>query len=124
MSDSTEKGSVVELSNKLKELESLLDNEPADTTPRKIELPVLDEVVTEADFINTEDEYDLQEVETQITQLAEKLEHKFSGELDQLVKLLKDNFKSSIVEELRQQANLDTHSKDNDDAPADTDKSV
>ncbi|MFT5131943.1 MAG: hypothetical protein ACI9SC_000405 [Gammaproteobacteria bacterium] len=95
------------LTEKLEELESLLGNEAINNEVTKIKIPVLDELVTEADFINTENENDLEQVEEQIIDLAEKLEHKFSGELDQLVRLLKDNLKNSIVEELRNQANLD-----------------
>lgn len=103
-----------ELSEKLEELESLLENESNAELASKITVPVLDDLVTEADFINTEDEYNIEDVEQQISQLAEKLEHKFSGELDQLVRLLKDNLKNSIVEELRQQANLDNVDDDSE----------
>ena len=94
------------LKEKLEELESLLDSGEVENKARKIEVPVLDELVTEADFINSEDENDVEQIEEQIFDLAEKLEHKFSSELDELVRLLKDNLKNSIVEELRHQAGM------------------
>ena len=77
---------------------------------------MLDELVTEEDFIETEheEEDETELVEAQIKDLAEKLEDKFSGELDQLVRLLKDNLKNSIVEELRTQANLDSNENTQD----------
>ena len=100
------------LTEKLEELESLLNDEEAIAEPQKIKIPILDELVTEADYINSEDDSDLEQVEAQITDLVEKLESKFSGELDQLVRLLKDNLKNSIVEKLRSQANLDSDESD------------
>ena len=107
------------LRDKLEELESLLDSGELDRKSTKIEVPVLDELVTEADFINAEDENNVEQIEEQIVDLAEKLEHKFSGELDQLVRLLKDNLKNSIVEELRNQANLVGDDLDSEDSPND-----
>ena len=104
------------LREKLEELESLLEKDEADTTPSKIKVPVLDELVTEADFINSENADDIELIDEQITDLAEKLEQKFSGELDQLVRLLKDNLKNSIVEELRTQANIAEDNLDLDDS--------
>ena len=95
------------LKEKLEELEALLDREDAGYTPNRIEVPVLDELVTEADLIGGEDENDIEKIEEQIVDLAEKLEHSFSGELDQLVELLKSNLRDSIIRELRHQANLD-----------------
>jgi len=97
---------------KLEELESLLDKDALDSTPSRIQVPVLDELVTEADFINSEDENNIEQIEQQIFDLAQKLEQKFSGELDELVRLLKNNLKSSIVEELRIQANLSQQGSD------------
>ena len=95
------------LKEKLEELESLIDQENVPSEPARIEIPVLDELVDEADFIEHADDTNIEEVEEQIIELAEKLEDKFSGELDQLVELLKSNMKNSIIEELRQQANLE-----------------
>ena len=105
-----------DLGDKLEELESLIENGEVDPPPAKIQVPVLDELVTEEDFIETEheEEDDTELVEAQIKDLAEKLEDKFSGELDQLVRLLKDNLKNSIVEELRTQANLDSNENTQD----------
>ena len=104
------------LREKLEELESLLGKDEADATPSKIKVPVLDELVTEADFINSENADDLELIDEQITDLAGKLEQRFSGELDQLVRLLKDNLKNSIVEELRTQANIAEDNLDLDDS--------
>jgi hypothetical protein len=104
------------LREKLEELESLLEKDDADATPSKIKVPVLDELVSEADFINSENADDIELIDEQITDLAEKLEQKFSGELDQLVRLLKDNLKNSIVEELRTQANITEDNLDLDDS--------
>ena len=113
------------LKEKLEELESLLDSGEVENRAGKIEVPVLDELVTEADFINSEDENNMEQIEEQIVDLAEKLEHKFSGELDQLVRLLKDNLKNSIVEELRHQANLDQNeSSQEDEINNDTDTEI
>ncbi len=103
------------LKEKLEELESLLESGEVENGARKIEVPVLDELVTEADFINSEDENNVEQIEEQIADLAEKLEHRFSGELDQLVRLLKNNLKNSIVDELRHQANLDQNESSKED---------
>ena len=103
------------LKEKLEELESLLDSNEIENRATKIEVPVLNELVTEADFINSEDENDVEQIEEQIFDLAEKLEHKLSSELDELVRLLKDNIKNSIVEELRHQANLDQNESSKED---------
>ena len=100
------------LKEKLEELESLIDKEDNDTEPNRIEVPVLDELVDESDFVEHADENNVEEIEEQIVELAEKLEDKFSGELDQLVNLLKSNMKNSIIEELRQQANLEQAGQD------------
>lgn len=94
------------LQKKLEELESLLDEDVDNAAPQRIKVPVLDELVTAADFIDNENDNNLEQIEEQITDLAEKLEQKLSGELDQLVDLLKNNLKNSIIEELRSQANL------------------
>jgi hypothetical protein len=106
------------LTAKLEELESLLDNDESNSAPEKIQIPVLDELITDSDLIENEEEeedVDLEQMDLQITELAEKLEQKFSGELDQLVHLLKDNIKNSIVEELRTQANIKQNHSDTDD---------
>ncbi len=94
------------LRKKLEELESLLDGDSDNSGPGRITVPVLDELVTEADFINNEDENDLEQIEEQITDLAEVLERKISSEMDQLVSLLKSNLRHNIVEQLRAEANL------------------
>ena len=107
------------LGEKLEELESLLDADKVEKKASRIEVPVLDELVTEADFIEHEDENDIEQIEAQISDLAEKLEHKFSGELDQLVGLLKNNLRNSIEEELRNQANLNRDEVSEEERPAD-----
>jgi hypothetical protein len=123
MPPSEEKGPNDALKDKLEELESLLDKDEVGSKPAMIKVPVLDELVTEADYINSEDENDLEQIEEQISDLAGKLEQKFSGELDQLVRLLKDNLKHSIVEELRNQANLEQDEAGTEDGlDNDTDK--
>lgn len=88
------------LQEKLEELESLLDADNMENKATRIHIPVLDELVSESDFIDHEDENDIEQIEAQISDLTDKLEHKFSGELDELVSLLKDNLKGSIVEKL------------------------
>jgi hypothetical protein len=109
------------LREELEELESLLDADKSENKTTRIQIPVLDEVVSEADFIEHEheDENDIEQIEAQISELAEKLEHKFSGELDQLVSLLKNNLRSSIIEELRNQANLDQDESAEEERPTD-----
>jgi hypothetical protein len=103
------------LRGKLEELESLLDEDVDNAAPQRIKVPVLDELVTAADFTDNEHDNDLEQIEEQITDLAEKLEQKLSGELDQLVGLLKNNLKNSIIEELRWQANLSHDASEADD---------
>jgi len=103
------------LTAKLEELESLLANDESNFAAEKIQIPVLDELVTDSDLLEDEENVDLEQMDLQITELAEKLEQKFSGELDQLVHLLKDNIKNSIVEELRTQANIKPNHSDIDD---------
>lgn len=105
------------LREKLEELELLLDKDTDNAAPQRIKVPVLDELVTTADFTDNDDDSDVEQIEKQITDLAEKLEKKLSDELDQLVGLLKNNFKNSIVEELRAQANLNHGDSEADDGP-------
>lgn len=108
------------LREKLEELEALLDSGRIDSGVRKITVPVLDELVTEADFRDADDARyevdDVEQIEEEIVQLAEKLEHRLGDELDQLVGLLKGSLKNSIVEELRRQASLDEDNTPLDDA--------
>ena len=88
------------LTEKIRELESLL--EARDKTPRRpaagrpANIPILDEVVEPAPK-----EAGSGSLPTDISDLAERLEEKFAMELDQIIRILKGNLKTSIARELR-----------------------
>ena len=109
----------ISLTEKIAELEALLDREktvgdkqqeqsndkPA-IADGSVKIPVLNELVTAEDY----PAYDAPTNEEPVTatssnyaELANKLEHKFSEELDQVVNILKGNLKNSIMEELQTQ---------------------
>jgi len=108
------KHSVPELKETPEHLETLPDEREAGLEARRIEIPVLDEPVSEADFRDSGDEQAAGELEAQIETLAGQLEQRFSGELDELVRLLKANLKTSIVEELRRQVSPERDEDDKD----------
>lgn len=94
------------LTDKIEELESLLDQQESATDPVPEEqpaIPVLDELVTAEDYQEIEEVPPEQAAHSggDIDDLAQKLEQKLSLELDQVVHLLKGNLKNSIMEELR-----------------------
>ena len=96
----------ISLNEKIQELESLLEQQESDTIEFRDNIPVLDELVTEADYLDMDDDGIAGEFtgySENIPELAQKLEEKFSAELDQVVELLKGNLKNSIMEELRHQ---------------------
>ena len=93
------------LSRRIEELESLLaekriqqQSEPG----RAPNIPILDDVVSAEDY---RDEMPHAEMPSgpEITRLADRLEEKFSMELDETVRILKSNLKANIIEELRAQ---------------------
>ena len=107
-----------ELTDKISELESLVD---LDSLQNGVKgdgitvIPILDELVTPDDNNETssgEDEKD--EYEHQIEDIADKVEQKLSSELDEIVNLLKGNLKDSIMHELHDQIKKDPVKKSED----------
>ncbi len=101
------------LSRRIEELESLLaekrirqQSEPG----RAPNIPILDDVVTAEDY---RDEMPHAETPSgpEITRLADRLEEKFSMELDETVRILKNNLKANIIEELRAQLQQEGNSR-------------
>lgn len=115
-------GSDKHLVSRLDELESLLDGQDQDQdrpgsgspAPPNMagNIPILDELVTPGDF--EEDDYSpVPDEGPDLFQLAERLEEKFSNELDEIVSILKGNLKKSIMTELKSQ--MDNQTEQNSD---------
>lgn len=89
------------LKDKIDELESLIN---ARAGVHKPAIPILDEVITAEDY---DDPLDLPgetaDENTQLEVLAERLEQKFSAELDEIVSILKGNLRENILTELQDQ---------------------
>ena len=106
------------LTDKLGELESLLEQQEsgntADHADTKNDIPVLDELVTEDDYIEINEAQvteQISETTNDIDDLAQKLEKKLSNELDEVLLLLKGKLKNSIMEELRTELDEQTEAK-------------
>lgn len=101
------------LSERLRELESLLETRSGTATQRPANVPVLDEVVEPG-----ADEPDpVAVLPEDIAALAERLEEKFSLELDEIIGILKGNLRANIAEELLaqlEQANQERSRPDTD----------
>lgn len=106
MSGSDQQDKDHSLSDKIEELESLLEQQEggADTLPESDDktIPVLDELVTAEDYPGTQTtvEEPLESTED-LDHLAQKLEEKLSTELDDVLDTLKGRLKNSIMAELR-----------------------
>ncbi len=103
------------LTEKIEELDSLINKKKyesrTDSTDAeilandsaKIEIPVLDELVSADDYVGTEaGSTDSSPIsEEKLTELVNNLERKFAKELNQLVDLFKANLKDSTVDKLK-----------------------
>jgi len=108
------------LSDKIEELESLL-NDQRETSSMYIspgpqsgmDIPILDDLVTAEDYDDYPDQpdFELDEAEPRIEQIADELELKLSQELDEIVGLLKTNMKESILNELQTLLNNEPRKK-------------
>lgn len=92
------------LTDRIAELESLLiAQREASDQPRQADIPILDELITDAE----EDLYpelpfgDEEPAPPRLEQIADELEQKLSHELDEIVALLKTNMRESIMNELQ-----------------------
>jgi hypothetical protein len=94
-----------QLAEKIRELEALLDardNSSNAAAPRRdANIPVLDEVVAPADEPDEGNPGHNTPLPQEIAILAQRLEQKFSMELDEILRVLKGNLKDSIARELR-----------------------
>jgi len=100
------------LSERLRELEALLERR-SDATPERhtANVPVLDEVVEPG-----ADEPDpAASLPPDIAVLAERLEEKFSLELDEIIGILKGNLRANIAEELLAQIEQAQHGHSSSD---------
>lgn len=98
------------LGRRLEELEALLARQKAaqaeQPEPRAADIPILDELVTPEDYPVAEEETETAQPApsaAELDELAERLEQKFTLELEQTVRVLRDNLKNSIRRELDQQ---------------------
>lgn len=104
------------LTEKIKELESLLaskksekkavpvlDESAGDKPDDTIDVPILDELVTDDDYSqDTPEHADISgRTAEQLKQLIEDIEHKLTDELETLVNTLKTTMKESILDELK-----------------------
>ena len=102
----------IPLTSKLDELETLLDEQdmPAAGTPGRItkssNIPILDELITDDDYNDPDLILEVSQpadIRFHLSELAERLEHKLSAELDEIVSILKGNLKESIMAEIKTQ---------------------
>ncbi len=96
------------LARRIEELEALLAEQRVNTDNgempqhRAANIPVLDDVITPEDYPETEMPRQPASGD-KIAELAERLEQKFSKELDETLSILKENLRVNIVEELHTQ---------------------
>lgn len=98
------------LSRRIEELESLLaqqrlnaDGTGEEPPQRPANIPILDEVVTPGDYLEGEGAGPETAAVRDLNELADRLEKKFSRELDETVRILKNNLRDSILRELDEQ---------------------
>lgn len=99
------------LTEKIGELESLLEDNTADKAMMNNELsdtghsdiPILDEMVCDDDYTDTEtqDSGQLPYTKSQFSELINNLEQRLAGELGKLASTIKDDLKDDILGELR-----------------------
>lgn len=106
MPDSDAKNRAV-LTDKIAELESLLNRQTGHTVPgkrpaeSKSGIPILDDLFIPEDYNDYQENPDTGEPGQRLEQIADELESKLSQELDEIVSLLKVNMKESILNELQ-----------------------
>ncbi|MCZ6525356.1 MAG: hypothetical protein O6928_02160 [Gammaproteobacteria bacterium] len=101
------------LTEKIGELESLLDNNTDDMAMLNNEMsgtghsyiPILDEMICDNDYTDaeTQDSAQLPCTENQLTELINNLEQRLTGELGKLVAEIRENLKDDILGVLRSQ---------------------
>jgi hypothetical protein len=108
------------LTDKIDELESLLNDqrEPSSLYISPVpqfgmEIPILDDLVSAEDYDDypEQPDFELDEAEPRLEQIADELELKLSQELDEIVGLLKANMKENILNELQTLLNNEPHKK-------------
>ena len=112
------------LTTQLDELDSLLARQETNPGPgagfrqfKSPAIPVLDDLV-----LDETGEYDdpdfgdqgMEEIRPYLSKLADRLEHKLSMELDEIVNILKGNLKESIMAELTTQLHEQAEQQDNE----------
>lgn len=106
MSGSDQQDKDLSLSDKIEELESLLEQQEGSTDAlpesENETIPVLDELVRPEDYLSTQIAAEKPlETTGELDYLAQKLEEKLSTELDDVLDTLKGRLKNSIMAELR-----------------------
>ncbi|MEX2524602.1 MAG: hypothetical protein WD750_06565 [Gammaproteobacteria bacterium] len=109
------------LARRIEELEALLAEQRVETQGgeapvyRAANIPILDDVVSPEDYPDTETIQPQPASDEKIAELAQRLEQKFSTELDETVHILKNNLRQSILRELNQQMQADAAASNNRD---------
>ena len=109
--------SLEELDSLLEEQEDSLDPEQERRQLKSPAIPVLDDLVTASYPEDDDPDFDPQEdgnIRPYLSDLAERLEHKLSMELDEIVSILKGNLKESIMTELQTQMHEQTGQRNNE----------
>lgn len=108
------------LTDKIDELESLLNDQREPSSlyinpgPHTgLDIPILDDLVTADDYDHYPEhpDFEVDEVEPRLEQIADELEVKLSQELDEIVGLLKNNMKENILNELQTLLNNEPRKK-------------
>lgn len=109
------------LARRIEELEGLLAEQRVEThdgevpAQRAANIPILDDVVSPEDYPDTDTIQPQPPADEKIAELAQRLEQKFSMELDETVHILKNNLRQSILRELNEQMQADAAASDKRD---------
>jgi type I site-specific restriction-modification system R (restriction) subunit len=104
-----QKSHETELGSSIEELESLIADKATVTINTHPAIPVLDEAIDPDDIyfededFPSQDEPDNSISRDQLAHLIDNMEQKLTGELDELVHILKDAIKDSIITEIKAQ---------------------
>lgn len=117
-------GSGSHLTSKLDELDSLLDEQESSAhqefvyrQTKSSAIPILDDLITDDNFEDDDPDFAGQgpeDIRPYLSELADRLEHKLSMELDEIVNILKGNLKESIMAELKTQLHEPAEPHDNE----------
>lgn len=107
------------LARRIEELEALLaeqrvEADGGEARQRAANIPILDDVVTPEDYRETGTAQQPPSDE-KIAELAERLEQRFSMELNETVRILKSNLRQSILRELNEQMQENRSTSNNRD---------